>query len=151
MNPSAESPSMGDQEELIRSSTITMTAGPGFMLRQATDILMEEYVAGQLGKVMRNQQLEGQQQRLRSGIEDVAAEVIRVTKVMGTSLTDLAVQAHESETRIVDELKTWKASLEARIMPKVKGLSEQIRSGDVVKTVSENCRRGGDRPGAECC
>ena len=89
-----------------------MTEGPGFVVRQATEVLMDQQVAMDLNGIMMAHQLEDQQNRLKSGINEIAAEVIRVTSVMGTAVSHLAEKAHESDHMVIEELKAWTAELE---------------------------------------
>ena len=78
---------------------------------------MDQQVAMDLNGIMMAHQLEDQQNRLKSGINEIAAEVIRVTSVMGTAVSHLAEKAHESDQRVIEELKAWTAELQKEGVP----------------------------------
>ena len=98
---------------------------------------MDQQVAMDLNGIMMAHQLEDQQNRLKSGINEIAAEVIRVTSVMGTAVSHLAEKAHESDQRVIEELKAWTAELEKRVCQALRDLAAQVPTAATVKKLVE--------------
>ena len=86
-----------------------------------------------LGRSMRNNALGAQQVRLKRGIEEVVAEVASVARVAGTAVTQLAEKAHESDQRVVSELKPWVADLARRLCQALRDLEAHVPTADTAK------------------
>ena len=105
---------MGSDEELVKARTATYVQGPGFMMRQCTDVLMEESVANALSEMMESRRKDEQTQ-MKGNIEELAGELMRVTKVLGDALTQLAANSQKQDQQMVNELQAWTAGLETEL------------------------------------
>ena len=98
---------------------------------------MEESVVDQLEHILNSQQHEEQQRNLRSGIEQVAVELMRVTSVMGTAISQVAENASASDRRVVEELQSWSSGLEARVSQAIRQLSSEIPDANAIQNLAE--------------
>ena len=111
MSPSITDAVHGTDDELIRARTVTMAQGPGFQLRQASEVVMDESMARALQELLSPQR---DTTGLRSDLEQLAAEFVRVTNLLGGAVNTIAQAAQTQEQRIEHTLHEWSTDFERR-------------------------------------
>ena len=104
MSPSSTREVHGTEDELIRAHTVTVANGPGFQLRQVSQLMMDESTTRALQELLSPQR---DTSGLRSDLELLAAEFIRVTNLIGGAVNNLAHSAQAQAQRIERNLQEW--------------------------------------------
>ena len=99
-------------EELVRARSFTMAQGPGFVMRQATDVIMEERTSQALGELLAHPPAADD---LRADVSAIATELVRVTNVMGAAVSQLAEGVRDRDRQLVQDLQAWSQGLEGQV------------------------------------
>ena len=102
----------GAEDERIRAQTVTVANGPGFQLRQVSQLMMDESTTRALQELLSPQR---DTSALRSDMEMLAAEFIRVTNLIGGAVNTLAQTAQAQDQRIGRSLQEWCTHFEQRV------------------------------------
>ena len=137
MSPRAHDQHRDAEDELTRARTITMAQGPGFMMKQVTDVIMDETTAGSLRDIMMYHEVEENQVKLKSGIEQVASAVAQLTQVMGSAIGQVASRAHDSDQKIIAELQSWTQGQDSRVNELTQELKKIPKQEDILERVRQ--------------
>lgn len=109
MNPNAHNspPPGADAPELHAGNTVSMQLGPGYVMRQCTDVSMEDMVADALIGMMQEQTTQYHQQKLQSNIEQVATELVISSRIVGTTSHAIRHNATTNVQWLCNDLQPW--------------------------------------------
>ena len=90
MSPRITDAAHGTEDELIRAKTVTVANGPGFQVRQAAEVIMNESTARAIQELLSPQR---DTSMLRTDLELLGTEFVRVTNLIGGAVNDLSQSA----------------------------------------------------------
>ena len=116
MSPSTQSV-QGGSDELRNAAALSMMTGPGFVVNNLTQIMMNSEINVALQHLMRveEQRHEDQTSMIQNGIQGLADEVWKVTQTLSYAVAQISEQAGKNDNEIGQALIGWTQEWEKRL------------------------------------
>ena len=105
-----------------------MIQAPGLIMRQITELTMDEQVASEVIRRLQATQ-EEELNRTQVSIEGVSDEMMRRTEILGQVIRRVAETAGQSHRNVAEVIQTWSEHMGHNLMHAIQELDKKVPAG----------------------